>query len=120
MDGTFKNSIMKKQFVATLFSILITVSLSAQVQSDILNNYINQALESNLALQQKELSYEKSLAALQEAKSMFWPKLSIEARYTMARGGRSINFPVGDLLNSVYGNLNVLNEVNSKIQIFLK
>ena len=105
---------MKKQFVTTLFSILITACVSAQVQSDILNNYINQALESNLALQQKELSYEKSLAALQEAKSMFLPKLSLEARYTMARGGRSINFPVGDLLNSVYGNLNVLNEVNSQ------
>ena len=74
MDGTFKNSIMKKQFVTTIFSILITASLAAQVQSVVLNDYITQALESNLALQQKEMSYEKSLAALQEAKSMFWPK----------------------------------------------
>jgi len=105
---------MKKQFVAALFSVLITADLSAQVQSEVLDNYISQALESNLALQQRELSYEKSLAALREAKSMFMPKLSLEARYTVARGGRAINFPVGDLLNSVYGNLNVLNEVNSQ------
>ena len=105
---------MKKQFVATLVSILISSSLFAQVQSEVLDNYINEALESNLALQQKELSYEKSLEALREAKAMFLPKLSIEARYSVARGGRAINFPVGDLLNSVYGNLNLLNEVNSQ------
>ncbi len=105
---------MKKQFVATLILVLFVTSISAQVQSEALNNYIKEALESNLALQQKELSYEKSLAALQEAKANFLPKISLEARYTVARGGRSINFPVGDLLNPVYENLNVLNEVNGQ------
>ena len=105
---------MKKQFLVTLFIAIFATGIFAQVQSDILTEYIKEALESNLALQQKELSYEKSLAALQEAKANFLPKISLQARYTMARGGRAINFPVGDLLNSVYGNLNLLNEVNSQ------
>lgn len=83
--------------------------LSAQVELD---NYIKTALSSNISLQQKTLSYEKSLAALEEAKALFFPKVSIEARYSVARGGRTFEFPIGDLLNPVYDNLNLINGLN--------
>jgi outer membrane protein TolC len=77
-------------------------------QSLILEQYIKDGLQHNLALQQKQDNYEKSLVALREAKSLFYPSVSLNARYTVAEGGRIIEFPVGDLLNPVYQTLNQL------------
>lgn len=77
-------------------------------QSVIIEQYIKEGLEHNLALQQKLDNYEKSLAVLREAKGMFYPSVSLNARYTVAQGGRIIEFPVGDLLNPVYQTLNQL------------
>lgn len=73
--------------------------------------YVKEALGNNIALTQKELSYEKSLAALKEAKAMFFPSLSLQARYSVARGGRAFEIPIGDLMNPVYTNLNIVNEI---------
>lgn len=36
-------------------------------------------------------------------RGMFLPSVSIEARYSRAGGGKIIEFPVGDLMNPVYG-----------------
>ena len=77
-------------------------------QQNVLETYIGTALENNLALKQKQASYEKSLEALKESKGLFMPNLSIQARYTVAQGGRTIEFPVGDMLNPVYSTLNAL------------
>ncbi len=77
-------------------------------QNEVLDAYIKVGLASNLALQQKKLDYQKSLFALREAKGMFFPDVSLNARYTLAEGGRIISFPVGDLLNPVYSTLNLL------------
>jgi outer membrane protein TolC len=65
-------------------------------------------LESNKGLKQKQLDYASDLSALKEAKGMFFPDISMNARYTVARGGRTIEFPVGDMLNPVYSTLNML------------
>lgn len=83
----------------------------AGAQEEPLRQYIQTALAGNIALQQKELSYEKSLAALQEARGLFFPRLSVQARYSVARGGRTFDIPVGDLMNPVYQNLNELNRL---------
>jgi outer membrane protein len=92
-----------------LFFFLIAGSaLSGQ---DVLDAYIQKALNSNLALQQSEFSYQKSVAALREARGMFLPSVDIEARYTRADGGRTIDFPIGDLLNPIYQTLNLLTGV---------
>jgi outer membrane protein len=79
--------------------------ISAQV---VLQEYIKQGLANNLALLQKETSYRQSLEALKEARGLFYPAVSINARYTVSEGGRVIDFPVGDLLNPVYTTLNQL------------
>ncbi len=39
---------------------------------------------------------------------MFFPDISLNARYTAAEGGRIIDFPVGTMLNPVYQSLNYL------------
>jgi outer membrane protein len=95
---------MKKILIFILF-ILFTITLPGQ--ETILQAYIRQGLENNLALRQKEANYEKSLAALSEARALFYPDISINARYTVARGGRIIEFPVGTLMNPVYSTLNM-------------
>ncbi|MBN1561575.1 TolC family protein [candidate division KSB1 bacterium] len=66
------------------------------------DRYIQQALDSNLALQQADFSYQKSIAALREARGLFLPGVDIQARYSRADGGRLIEFPVGDMLNYDY------------------
>jgi outer membrane protein TolC len=75
-------------------------------QESIIESYVNEGLENNLSLKQKNYSYEKSILALKEARGLFFPDLSLNARYSIANGGRVIEFPVGDMLNPVYSTLN--------------
>ena len=94
-------------------SFLITVALGLsctflQAQNSYLDSYIREGLESNKGLKQKQLDYAGDLSALKEAKGFFFPDITMNARYTVARGGRTIEFPVGDLLNPVYSTLNML------------
>lgn len=99
---------MKGNHPTVLFLFLLAFAGQLSAQSSPLQTYIQEALENNIALQQKNLSYQRSLEALKEAKAMFIPKLSLEARYSMAQGGRTIEFPVGDLVNPAYENLNLI------------
>jgi outer membrane protein len=54
---------------------------------------------------------------LKDAKSYFLPSVDFGASYTLAEGGRTIAFPIGDLLNPVYSTLNKLTASNSFPQI---
>jgi outer membrane protein TolC len=75
---------------------------------EVLEEYIKYGLENNLALQQKQNDYKMSAEVLREARGLFYPGISLNARYTVSEGGRVIDFPVGDLLNPVYSTLNTL------------
>ena len=79
----------------------------AQMESP-LDAYVDEGLSNNLALRQQSLQLDQSLQALQEARGLFFPEVRMHARYSRAGGGRQISFPVGDLLNPVYGTLNDL------------
>jgi outer membrane protein TolC len=85
--------------------LLVVLSTSAQ---PVLDDYIAQGLANNLVLKQKNVTLEKSMVALKEAKSYFLPSTNFEGQYMWAQVGRSIDFPVGDLLNPVYSTLNQL------------
>ena len=100
---------MKKIF----FILILCLQTGIYSQEAILNNYIVSGLKNNLALKQKQFLFEQSIAALDEARGMFFPSIGINARYTRAGGGREINFPVGDLFNPIYGTLNALTHSNS-------
>ncbi len=95
-----------------LTTLLLPPLLSAQ--ESVLDRYIQTALESNIALKRRELSYRKSLIALQRAKDRYLPTLSLEARYSVAKGGRAFNIPIGDLVNPVYNNLNAINNIGEE------
>ena len=74
----------------------------------VVQQYIAQALDSNLGLQGQDLQVERSAAALDAAKARFWPELSLTARYSLAQGGRTLDFPIGQLINPAYQTLNQL------------
>lgn len=92
----------------SLFFVLL-LPLGSQAQNTaVLDAYVREALEANTGLQQQQLQLEKALYALKEARSLFGPSVSLNATYTRAAGGRSIDLPVGDMLNPVYSTLNQL------------
>ena len=88
--------------------ICSVISLGLNAQSGILDAYVDEGLSNNLTLKQKEVSYLKSQQVLKQARAMFYPEISLNARYTVADGGRMIEFPVGSMLNPVYQSLNSL------------
>lgn len=90
--------------VALLCS-LSAIILSAKGQT-LLDSYIQEGLKNNLVLQQKNITLDKALLSLKIANGMFSPSLTLLGNYTTGDGGRSISFPVGDLLNPVYTTLN--------------
>src|SRR5277367_29191 len=64
------------------------------------------ALASNLELDGAGAGVAQRIAALDQARALYLPSLDFSARYTGASGGRTLDFPVGDLLNPVYATLN--------------
>jgi outer membrane protein TolC len=93
----------------TVLLLLLALTLKGFSQKGILEEYIRIGLENNLALQQKQAGFAKSHEALKEARGLFLPNVSLDARYTKAEGGRVIEIPVDQMLNPVYQNLNLIN-----------
>ncbi|MBY0535488.1 MAG: TolC family protein [Chitinophagaceae bacterium] len=93
--------------------ILLMLLLSSSRGQSALEGYIEQALKTNLSLQQKQADWKSSLLALKEAHSYFLPTTWFEGQYTLAQGGRAIEIPIGDLLNPVYKTLNQLTSSNA-------
>src|SRR4030042_3012717 len=92
--------------------LLMSVIYASAGETSILDKYIETALEGKLALEQQEFSFEKSAAALEEARGLFLPTVSLNARYSRAGGGRQIEIPVGQFVNPVYQTLNYLLQQN--------
>lgn len=77
-----------------------------------LDNYIHIGLKSNEVIRQHNFDITKSIYALKEARSLFYPTVSLNANYTKAEGGRTIDIPIGDMLNPVYSTLNQITNSN--------
>lgn len=100
----------------TLILLILIVAGKTHAQSPVLDRYLEEGLKSNLQLQQEELSYERSMESFNQARALFFPQISANASYTLADGGRKIDFPIGDLLNPVYDQLNLPLTQNQSIQ----
>ncbi len=111
------NGMKKRAVFIAMTGLLLIAGSKMQAQNPVLEKYIMEGLESNQGLKQRQLDYAVNLAALKEARGLFFPDVSFNARYTMAEGGRMIEFPVGDLLNPVYSTLNMLTGTSSFPQI---
>ena len=68
--------------------IFLPVVLKGQT---ILDEYIKTGVENNLSLKQKQSDYNRSLEALKEARGMFYPEVSLNARYSLSKGGRDVH-----------------------------
>jgi outer membrane protein TolC len=75
---------------------------------DGLRQVLDDALAANLELQAGSASVQQRFAALDQARARYLPVVDVDARYSVANGGRTIEFPVGDLLNPVYETLDDL------------
>jgi outer membrane protein len=93
---------------AAIGLLMVVLNASAQERPlrAVIDDYVAEAMRSNLALQSESFAVEQSRAALDAARARFLPELSLSARFTVNQGGRELDFPVGDLLNPVYSTLN--------------
>jgi len=91
-----------------IFLLLICLFPAAAGGESVLDRYVAQGLAANLTLRQKRFDLEQSVQALREARGRYLPALSLEARLTRAGGGRTLELPVGELLNDVHDALNTL------------
>ncbi len=99
-----------------LFYLLFSIGLAGNAQSQ-LDRYIQEGLENNQSIKQQTFALEKSVLALKEAKRLYLPSVTFKADYFLAAGGRTIDFPVGDLFNPVYSTLNQLTASNNFPQL---
>jgi len=67
---------MQKAAFLFLFILFFDLALG---QENILNKYIQEGLESNLILKQKEFSLQKSTLELKEARGKFLPSIAIDS-----------------------------------------
>jgi outer membrane protein TolC len=82
--------------------------LAPRPVGEVVDQYVRESLQSNLALKSESLEVEANLASLDAAEAKFFPEVSLAARYSRAEGGREIDVPLGTLLNPIYSSLNQL------------
>jgi outer membrane protein TolC len=104
------------KLLLSLFFLLMPFA-SIMGQKSILDEYIEMAFQQNIVVQQKLISAEKALLSLQSAQSLYQPTIAFQGGYQSGEGGRSISFPVGDMLNPVYATLNQLTKSSAFPQI---
>ena len=86
-----------------ILATVISAPLSAAPTP--LDQYVAEALSANPALQAEDATVAAQWARFDAARQQRLPSLSLNARHTWAEGGRTIDFPSGDLLNPVYQTL---------------
>jgi len=98
---------LRKMPVMFLFTMIFSTPVSAQ-ESTVLDKYIEIAIQNNRALIEENLEVRQSGLETDRARGRFMPDIRFEATYDLADGGRTIDVPVGDLLNPVHTVVNDL------------
>ncbi|MFB0944544.1 MAG: TolC family protein, partial [Spirosomataceae bacterium] len=89
---------------------LLIVSELLVAQSPTLDTYVREGISSNLSLKEQSLQLEKAVNSIAIARSNLAPRITFAPTYSLAAGGRKLDFPIGDLLNPVYTTLNQLTQ----------
>ena len=98
----------KPAFLLSCCAFLWSLTLHAQTQSSILENYIQEALKQNLSVKARQLNHQKQQSRIEQAHKLWGLSIDFDASYLLAEGGRTIDFPIGDLFNPAYTALNQL------------
>lgn len=107
-------------FSGSLFLVFFTnirPSTAYGQNSPILEAYIQTGIANNLTIQQKSLAIQQAEQSVLQAKALSKLNLTFDANYTLAVGGRKLDFPIGDLLNPVYSSLNQLTGSNAFLPV---
>lgn len=102
----------KSKFLFIFFGLWQPVFLLPAISQDFLP-LVQKTWQHNNLLKAKNFQLESAGSALAEAKALYAPEVSFGMQYTLASGGRTIDVPVGDLLNPVYSTLNNLTQTNA-------
>lgn len=94
-----------------MISILI-LSNPGIAQENILERYIREGIANNLEIQAQEYSVNRSKAGVDEATGKYLPSIALNSRYSRAGGGRTIDLPIGDIVNPIYSGLNTISGQN--------
>ena len=97
--------------------VICTWCGQGNVMGQVLEEYIAEGLKNNQQMLREAMQVDESRLSQAQAKGMMLPTVTFDASYTLAGGGRTIDFPVGDLLNPVYGTLNQLTDSDQFPQI---
>ena len=81
---------------------------AAQLANRTLQAYIDTGLAQNVALRREAIAVASATQRVRQASGLYQPQVQLNASYTLAHGGRTIDFPVGDLLNPAYRALNAI------------
>ena len=101
------------------YTLYITIQLFIPkfAFSQILEAYVQEGLRNSLALKQESLEIEKAIENINQARALFYPRLTFSPTYSLALGGRKLEFPIGDLLNPVYSSLNQITKTDKFPQV---
>lgn len=94
-----------------LLGLLVSVSAHSIASADAgdpLSHYLDEALRGNALLAAQDFAVDAAERGLAAARAQRAPQLALNARYTVAGGGRSFTIPAGDLVNPAYQTLNQL------------
>lgn len=94
-----------------LSALLVAFAAPAAAEAPVeetLEQLVHEAMAANLELAGADSDVAARLAALDQARARYLPVIDLNLRYSAADGGRTIEIPVGDLMNPVYGSLNTL------------
>ncbi|WP_310397154.1 TolC family protein [Hymenobacter sp.] len=103
--------------VSGLMGLLVVQPAAAQLPNRTLQAYIETGLAQNVTLRREGLAVASAAQQVRQAGGLYQPLVQLGASYTLANGGRTINIPVGDLMNPVYRTLNTLTGSNQFPQI---
>ncbi|MGB5818441.1 MAG: TolC family protein [Saonia sp.] len=101
---------MKKITFLTCLSIVLGIQIVPG--QSILNEYIEIGITNNQQYIKEKINTQISMEDSRQSKSLFLPDISFNASYLLADGGRTIDFPLGDLFNPAYTALNQLTGTN--------
>jgi len=103
------STIIKFCIMKTYFLVLFsTVCSYASAQTSVLNQYIQQGITQHIQSQKHDLSIEQQTLKLAEVKGRLLPTITFDANYFLSNGGRTLDFPLGDLFNPINATLNEL------------
>ena len=76
----------------------------------VVDRLVRDALANNLSLKQERIALKQTRAARSQTRGQYLPSVDLTARYSRATGGRTIEFPAGDLVNPAYRALDDLTQ----------